>query len=120
MKYHLRLIKGLSYCGVVSATRKQPDVYVEDKAIADAAVASGYFELIGDEELALPETEHLDNAQLEEMKIDDLRKLAADMGIDTKGFKKKADFVEAIAAVEVTIGNEGENKANYGEEDPEQ
>lgn len=47
--YHLRLIKALSYTGVVEATKQRPDVYVEDKAIADAAVATGYFKLIKDE-----------------------------------------------------------------------
>ena len=38
--YHLRLIKGLSYCGLVEASKIQPDVFVEDKAVADAALAS--------------------------------------------------------------------------------
>ena len=36
--YHIRLCKGLSYCGVVSATRKEPDVFVEDKEIGRAHV----------------------------------------------------------------------------------
>ena len=45
--YHLKLCKGLSYSnGKVTATRKEPDVYLEDKATADAAVASGFFKLI--------------------------------------------------------------------------
>ena len=39
--YHLRLIKALSYTGLVSATQKNPDTFTEDKAIADDAVASG-------------------------------------------------------------------------------
>lgn len=49
MSYHLRLCKSLSYKGVVSATKKQPDVFVEDKATAEAAVATGYFTLVEDE-----------------------------------------------------------------------
>ena len=41
--YHLRLIKALSYDGAVSATREHPDTYTEVEAIAQEAVASGYF-----------------------------------------------------------------------------
>ena len=50
MSYHLRLIKALSYSGIITATKKKPDVYVADKKIADAAVATGYFMLVGGEE----------------------------------------------------------------------
>ena len=50
--YHLRLIKGLSYTGAVRATKKEPDVYTDDEAIAQGAVASGYFELLQDPESA--------------------------------------------------------------------
>ena len=113
MRYHLRLCKALSYTGVVSATKEQPDVYVDDKATADKAVATGYFELIAEEGLNLSETGHLDKAQLEKMKLEELKKLAADMGIDDTGFKKKDEYVEAIAAVEVTI-DDAENGINYG------
>lgn len=122
MSYHLRLCKSLSYKGVVSATKKQPDVFVEDKATAEAAVATGYFTLVEDEpeQAAQPEAAaHLDKEQLESMKFDDLKKLAEDMGIDTKGLKKKAELVEAISAVEVIPGEE-ENEVDYGEDEPEQ
>lgn len=119
--FHLKLIKGLSYTGVVEATKKKPDVFTEDKAIADKAVASGYFKLVGEENPVqpTPQTAHLDKGQLEEMKFDDLKKLAADMGIDTAGLKKKADLVEAIAAEEVIPGPaEDENEVDYGEGSP--
>lgn len=43
--YHLRLIKALSYSGIVEAIKQKPDVFVEDKATADKAVATGYFQL---------------------------------------------------------------------------
>lgn len=121
MSYHLKLIKALSYCGVVTATRQHPDIFVEDKATADAAVATGYFKLLAAEEAAEEtpaQTAHLDPAQLEEMKVDDLKQLAADMGVDTTGFKKKADYVAAIAAVEVIPGPETDeegNEADFGE-----
>lgn len=122
--YHLKLIKALSYCGVVTATKKNPDVFTEDKATADAAVATGYFKLMEDNGAAAPaseQTAHLSKAQLEEMKFDDLKSLAADMGVDTTGFKKKADYVEAIAAVEVIPGPETDedgNEVDYGEGSP--
>ncbi|MCD8018429.1 MAG: hypothetical protein LUF92_02240 [Clostridiales bacterium] len=44
--YHLKLCKGRSYRGIVSATKAKPDVYVPEKEQADALVASGYFTLI--------------------------------------------------------------------------
>ncbi len=47
--YHLKLCRGLSYCnasGTIKATRQKPDIYIKDKATADAAVASGFFSLI--------------------------------------------------------------------------
>ena len=48
--YHLKLVKALSFTGIVTATKKNPDVFVEDKATADAAVATGYFKLIEEAE----------------------------------------------------------------------
>lgn len=124
--YHIRLCKGLSYYGVVKATRKEPDVFVEDKATADAAVASGYFRLIDGGQTI---TGHLDRGQLEEMKADDLKRLAEDMGIETKGLKK-AQLIDAIVREEITVDEEdgdnagadeddggSEGEADYGEED---
>lgn len=106
MGYHLKLIKGLSYTGfdgAINATAEQPGVSVEDKDTADALVASGYFkqvEAVNDEPEMLEG--HLDRAQLEGMKLDELKQLAADLGLDTKGLTKKAEYVEAIASVEVS------------------
>lgn len=102
--YHIRLAKALSYFGIVSATKKNPDVFVEDKATADAAVATGYFVHVEERPSTAPITGHLDKGQLDGMKLADLKKLAEDMGIDTKGLKSKADFVAAIAAEEVEAG----------------
>lgn len=124
--YHLKLKKALSYTGIVKATRENPDVFVEDKATADTAVATGYFELVGEveDEADAGEAEqaaHLDREQLEAMKFDDLKKLATDMGVDIKGLKSKNDIVEAIVAVEVVPGSEAdeeENEVDYGEGSP--
>lgn len=49
---------------------------------------------------------HLDPAELELMTVENLKKLAADMDIDVSACKKKADYVAAIAAVEVEIEEE--------------
>lgn len=118
--FHLKLIKSLSYAGIVTATKKKPDVYVEDEATAKAAVASGYFAIVEDGPAEQQEQAtvkgHLDKAQLEEMKIDDLKKLAADMGINTSALKKKAELVEAIASVEVEAAAEDDNEVDYGED----
>ena len=36
--YHLRLIKALSYTGLVSATQKNPDTFTEDNPYFDSAI----------------------------------------------------------------------------------
>lgn len=118
--FHLKLTKGLSYTnGIISATKKEPDVYTEDNAVKDMAVESGYFALVKDE-VAHQEMGHIDKAQLEEMTVPNLKKLAADMGIDATGLKNKADYVAAIAAQEITLDAENDETAegvvDYGEE----
>lgn len=50
-------------------------------------------------------TGHLSTEDLESMTYEELKKLAADMGVEVKG-KKKADYIAAIAAVEVEIEGE--------------
>lgn len=50
-------------------------------------------------------TGHLDAAELEGWEYNQLKKLAADMGVTPKG-KKKADLIEAITAAEVEPGDE--------------
>lgn len=69
-------------------------------------------------------TGHLDAAELESWEYNQLKKLAADMGVTPKG-KKKADLIAAITAVEVTPGDEVEpddeddNPPELGAADPE-
>lgn len=114
--YHLRLIKALSYSGVVSATRKHPDVYTKDKAIADAAVATGYFAIVAeleatpsgptikppaDAELPEPDgTEGIipDYEELSRQTKAELTAYAQARGISIDGCKTKADILEAISA----------------------
>lgn len=108
MSYHLKLSKGLSYFGNgITATKEQPDVFVDSKAAADAAVATGYFKLIGgDADVASGGSPdiingHLDPEQLKKLTVKELEKLAADMGLDISDCKNKGETVAALAAVEV-------------------
>lgn len=104
--YHLKLCKGLSYYGVIQATKENPDVFVEDKEIADKAIESGYFSMIGsDDKKKTVENVRLDREQLDAMKLDDLKKLAEDMEIDISGLKKKSDFIDAVMS-ENEVANE--------------
>lgn len=59
---------------------------------------------------------HLDAAKLESWDYNQLKKLAADMGVTPKG-KKKADLIAAITAVEVTPGNDTDLDEGDGSED---
>lgn len=84
---HLRLIKGLSYDGVVRASAAHPDVFVDDHEKYTALLESGYFEALPD---AHTVTGHLCADFLGEMDEEQLDKLADDMGVDTTG-KDKAE-----------------------------
>jgi hypothetical protein len=126
MRYHLKLQKGLSYCGVVSATKQKPDVVTEDSAVADAAVTTGYFVLVDTEETADEShgrTGYLDSLQLESMKVEELKALAMQMGLETKGMKAKKDYIDAITVQEVNVPGDaivgdGENELDYSESGP--
>lgn len=85
-----------------------------DDAQADRLVGLGVAEYVAAEGVALADeqqgtgegeklTGHLDAAQLETMTNEQLKRLAADMGVDVTGCKKKADYIEAIVAVEVEV-----------------
>lgn len=52
------------------------------------------------------EVAHLDPDQLHDMTVANLKKLAADMGIDTKQLKTKDALIQAICAEEVVPGDE--------------
>lgn len=111
--YHLRLKKALSYTGVVEATKDKPDVFTEDKAIADAAVASGYFKLVtpGEETPAEP-GEKEPGKTLEEMTVSELETFAAYKGVSLKGISKKADIIKKLR--EELDDEETENEVDYG------
>lgn len=121
MSYHLKLNKALSYCGVVTATRQHPDVIVEDKATADAAVATGYFKLVAAEETPEETTEgntpedtegKEPGKKLEEMTVPELETYAAYKGVSLKGISKKADIIEKLK--EELGAEETSNEVDYG------
>ncbi len=112
MRYHLRLAKALSYCGVVKATQSRPDVYVEDKATADEAVATGYFRLVGSGETPEPPTEPEPGKTLEEMTVSELETYAAYKGVELKGISKKADIITKLK--EELDAEETEGTVDYG------
>lgn len=112
--YHLKLIKSLSYTGIVTATKKNPDVFVEDKATADAAVATGYFKFVEGAEESTDDggEEEKPGKTLEEMTVSELETYAAYKGVSLKGISKKADI---IAKLKAELGaEETENEVDYG------
>lgn len=105
--FHLRLVKALSYNGTISATRENPDVYTEDMAIADAAVASGYFILVeqpGEPQETPPAApdepagEIPDYEALSKQTKAELTAYAQAHGISLEGCRTKPDILEAISA----------------------
>ena len=112
MSYHLRLVKGLSYYGVVKATKQRPDVYVDDEATATAAVASGYFRLVAPGAPAQPQPKSEPGKALEDMTVPELETYAAYKGVSLKGITKKADI---IAKLKEELGEEEiEGEVDYG------
>lgn len=103
MKYRLKLVKALSYSGIISATRENPVVIVEDETVANEAVATGYFELIKDKEDDVPpilpddETSDFDFDEISSMSISKLKNFAEEHDIDISGKTKKADILEVIS-----------------------
>lgn len=116
MSYRIKLIKGMSYTGNgIQATKRNPEVTVEDKATAEKAVASGFFKLIeeaaetseqgsGDDGEADGQEDGEDyqptedEIAVENMSLAQLKDVAAQMGISKSGLKTKADYIAAIEA----------------------
>ena len=63
-------------------------------------------------------TGHLDPVELEKWDYNDLKALAADMGVTPSG-KKKADYIAAIVAAEVEAGVEDDDLPELSAADPE-
>lgn len=98
MKYHLRLIKGLSFHGVVSATIKNPDVFTDNKYIADKAVSSGYFVLVDNAvNDNIFDTEEISAEEdISCLTVKELRNYAKEHKINVSHCENKADYINAI------------------------
>lgn len=91
---------------------------------AEHFVSAGVAEYVGgvieaDEADDQEVTGHLAKSQLEEMTIQQLQNLAGDLGIDVTGCKKKADYVDAIAAAEVNAGGMVDDEDTDGDDLPD-
>lgn len=91
---------------------------------AEHFVSAGVAEYIGgvikaDEADDQEVTGHLAKNQLEEMTIQQLQNLAGDLGVDVTGCKKKADYVDAIAAAEVNAGGMVDDDGTDGDDLPD-
>ena len=89
---------------------------------AEHFVSAGVAEYVGgaievDEADEQEVTGHLAKSQLEEMTIQQL--LAGDLGVDVTGCKKKADYVDAIAAAEVNAGGMVDDEDTDGDDLPD-
>ena len=91
---------------------------------AEHFVSAGVAEYVGgvieaDEADEQEVTGHLAKSQLEEMTIQQLQNLAGDLGVDVTGCKKKADYVDAIAAAEVIAGGMVDDEDTDGDALPD-
>lgn len=91
---------------------------------AEHFVSAGVAEYVGgvieaDEADEQEMTGHLAKSQLEEMTIQQLQNLAGDLGVDVTGCKKKADYVDAIAAAEVNAGGMVDDEDTDGDALPD-
>ena len=91
---------------------------------AEHFVSAGVAEYVGgvieaDEADEQEVTDHLAKSQLEEMTIQQLQNLAGDLGVDVTGCKKKADYVDAIAAAEVNAGGMVDDEDTDGDALPD-
>lgn len=91
---------------------------------AERFVSAGVAEYVGgvieaDEVDEQEVTGHLAKSQLEEMTIQQLQNLAGDLGVDVTGCKKKADYVDAIAAAEVNAGGMVDDEDTDGDDLPD-
>lgn len=91
---------------------------------AEHFVSAGVAEYVGgaievDEADEQEATGHLAKSQLEEMTIQQLQSLAGDLGVDVTGCKKKAYYVDAIAAAEVNAGGMVDDEDTDGDDLPD-
>ncbi len=89
------------YNGVIHANGKS---FEADEKIAKSLIERGYVKPADTEGEADLQTGYLDESQLEEMSYPDLKSLAAQMGLDSKGTKK--ELIKRICATKVEAEGE--------------
>lgn len=106
--FKLKLIKGLSYSGIVSATAKNPYVTVDNEEIALAAVETGYFKIVERSE-NIPDGKNgenkAENKDWKKLNKDELITFANEHNIDVSSCKNQD---ERIAIIEAALDNDGE------------
>lgn len=105
--FKLKLVKGLSYSGIVSATAKDPFVTVDSEETALAAVETGYFEIVERSE-NIPdgkngESNSGENKDWKKLNKDELIAFANEHNIDVSSCKNQD---ERIAIIEAALAND--------------
>lgn len=113
----LKLVRGLSYSyGDLKATKDNPYIDVQDKAVAEHLVETGYFEtvvpVLGHKDetpksadkaavsMPAPEPVSTQPSALEGMNTDELRAYAQKQGISLRGVKTRKAIIKAIEDAE--------------------
>lgn len=101
MSYHLKLCKALSYTGIISATKKKPDVYIEDEETYKKALATGYFTDVSGS-TAADSGKYSDpppaygGKTLDEMNTSELETFATYKNVSLKGIKKRDAMIDKL------------------------
>lgn len=107
MSIKLKLIKGLSYRGgkegILKATKDKPFCFVETMEEAEAAIASGHFQLVEVPKVEVPKTEvpkqpsnPSPDKSIGKMTKDELEAYAVEIGVDISECKNNDERKDAI------------------------
>ncbi len=110
--YRVKLIKALSYSGLVTATAAKPYVDIEDDEIAEKVLATGYFETVSASPKTLESDAENVGKPLDEMNVSELETFATYKNISLKGIKKKDDIIKRLK--EELSAEELEGNIEYG------
>ncbi len=98
MEIVLKLVKGKSYNGIISASVDKPLVTVNDEAIAKKAIASGYFEKVFH-----PVEDDNEAEDLSKLKVAELKKIAGKENVDISNCVKKDEIIAEIKKARYSI-----------------
>lgn len=110
--YRIKLIKALSYSGLVTATAEKPYVDIDDDETAEKILATGYFETVFTSTQTLESSAENVSKPLDEMNISELETFAAYKGVSLKGLKKKEAIINKLR--EELTAEELEGDIEYG------